>query len=129
MGVSYQPLDVTGPGVTSECLLEVPFEAYTDSPPSTTVSNAHVNAERVAKGSTTVRVEAIPRAKVGPSIGKWRQTLAAFIRSRFVTRLADRDDALPLLSEAQPLQRKKRTCRSSVERWLVRGFLGSFVML
>lgn len=128
MGVSYQPLDVTGGG-TSECLLELPFETYTDSPPSTTVSNAHVNAERDAKGSATVRVEAIPREKVGPSIAKWRQTLAGLIRSRFATRLADRNDALPLLSENQPRQIKKRSCRSSVECLLVRGFLGGFVML
>ncbi|OOQ84942.1 hypothetical protein PEBR_28359 [Penicillium brasilianum] len=129
MGVSYQPLDMTGAGGTSECLLEVPFETYTDSPPSTTVSNAHVNAERDAKGSATVRVEAIPREKVGPSIAKWHQTLAGLIRSRFATRLADRNDALPLLSEDQPRQRKKRSCRSSVECLLVRGFLGGFVML
>jgi hypothetical protein len=129
MGVSYQPLDVTGARGTSECLLEVPFEAYTDSPPSATVSNPHFNAESDVKGSTSVRVEAIPREKVGPSIAKWRQTLAGLIRSRFATRLADRDDALPLLSEDQPRQRKKRSCRSSVECWLVRGFLGIFIML
>lgn len=129
MGVSYQPLDVLSPGATSECLLEVPFEAYTDSPSSTTVSNATANAEEEVKGSATVRVQAIPRAEVGPRIGKWRRSLEGFIRSRFTTRRADRDDALPLLSEATPLHRKKRSCRSCVERWLVRGLLGFFVML
>lgn len=130
MGVSYQPLDVTSPGATSECLLEVPFEAYSDSPSSMTLSNGNTTAEGEVKGSATVRVQAIPLAEVGPRIGKWPRSLAGFVRSRFTTRRADRDDALPLLSEeTEPQHRKKRPCRSCVERWLMRGLLGFFVML
>jgi hypothetical protein len=129
MGVSYQPLDVISPGTTSECLLELPFEAYTDAPSSTDLSNRATTAEGEVKGSSTVRVQAIPRAEVGPRIGKWPRSLAGFIRSRFTTREADRDDALPLLSEDRLQHRKKRSCRSCVERWLVRGLLGFFVML
>ncbi|KAJ5159707.1 uncharacterized protein N7482_006711 [Penicillium canariense] len=121
MGVSFQPLGVAGPGVPSECLLEVPFEAYTDSP------NTNGRANEV-KGNTTVRVKAIPRAQAGPRPRGWRLSLAGFLPSRFTTRRpADRGDALPILAEDPP--RRQRSCRSCLGRWLMRGFLGFFIML
>lgn len=126
MGRSLQPMDMTGPG--GICLLETPFEAYTDSPCSMAVADADSINERVVKSSATVRVEAIPLAEVGPRIGKWRYSLAGFIQSWFTTCRADRDDDLPLLSGNTP-KHQKWSRKSCVERWLVRGLLGFFVML
>lgn len=103
---SYQP-----PGAqdssASECLLEVPFEAYTDSPDS------DVNK--------APRVQAVPRA-VGPPT--WRQRLASYVP------FASREDALPLLSENN---QRSRCCspsyRSRFSRGLLRALLVFFVML
>lgn len=118
-------MDVTSP----ICLVEAPFEAYADSPCSMPTAANSID-ENTVKGRSTVRVEAIPRAKVGPSIGKWRHSLASFVQSWpwFATREAHREEAFPLLSENTPNHQKR--CRKAwVKRWLLRGLLGVFVML
>lgn len=123
---SLQPTDVTSP----ICLVEAPFEAYTDSPCPMSTTDAKSIDESVVKGSATVRVEAIPHAKVGPRIGKWRHSLESFIQSWpwFATRKAHRAEAFPLLSEDTPYQQKRRR-NGWVKRWLLRGLLGFFVVL
>lgn len=116
-----------GAGTTSECLLEVPFEAYTDSPETEGDSNKN-----------NIRVETIPRgAQVGPQWPSvWRRTLAIFIPS-LPSRRGDQDededageDSLPLLSENPQHKKQWRSSRRS--RWarcFVRGLIWFFVML
>lgn len=106
MGATSQPQGTQGSS-TSECLLEVPFEAYTDSP------DDDVNK--------TVRVQTVPRV-VGPS--GWRQRLGSFVPS-FASRRDD-EDSLPLLPENH---QSKRSCRSRYSRGLLRALIVFFVML
>lgn len=123
---SLQPTDVTSP----ICMVEAPSEAYTDSPCSMSTADAKSSDESVVKGRAAVRVEAIPHAKVGPRIGKWRHPRGSFIQSWpwFATRKAHREEAFPLLSEDTPNHQKR--CRKAwVKRWLLRGLLGFFVVL
>ena len=115
MGVSYRPQVIQTSGPSSECLLEVPFEAYTDSPDID-----------VSKGN--VRVESVPRDRVGPRASRWRRTLEGWIPSFTPRRNEDDDDDLPSLSGNLP-QRRKRFCRSRFSRYFVRSLLGFFVML
>ncbi|KAJ5123286.1 hypothetical protein N7448_009383 [Penicillium atrosanguineum] len=103
---SYQP-EGTQSSSTSECLLEVPFEVYTDSPDS------DVNK--------APRVQAVPRAAGPPN---WRQRLTSYVP------FASREDALPLLSENNQRSRCcSRSSRSRFSRGLVRTLLVFFVML
>jgi hypothetical protein len=108
MGASFQPQGTQGSS-TSECLLDVPFEAYTDSP------DGYVNK--------APRVQTVPCATAPhPS---WRQRLASFVPS-FASR--QDEDSLPLLSEDHHPQRK-RSCRSRCSSGLVRALIVFFVML
>lgn len=119
MGVS----SAQGSGAASECLVEVPYEAYTDSPGSE--DNLHKD---------NVRVDAIPRGPhVGPlSSSAWHRVLATLIPS-FASRRKnqgddeDEDTALPLLSENPPQRTRSR--RSCWRRCFVRSLIGFFVML
>lgn len=127
MGVSVRPHGAQGSGAASEYLLEVPFEAYTDSPGSE--DNLHKD---------NVRVNAIPR---GHHVGRlyssaWHRALAILVPS-FASRRKnqgddgdeneDEDTALPLLSENPP--QRKRSRRSCWPRCFVRSLIGFFVML
>lgn len=124
MGTSF-PLYGPQSGTTSECLLEVPFEAYTDSPESEGDSDKR-----------NIRVEAIPRgAQVGRRLSSaWCRILAIFVPS-FATRRRDHDededeDSLPLLSEDRSQKKQwKQPRRSCWSRCFVRGLIVFFVML
>ncbi|KAJ5246483.1 hypothetical protein N7468_001466 [Penicillium chermesinum] len=111
MRSSYRAQDLQTPD-TSECLLEVPYEAYTDSP------------ELNGAQQFAAPAEVIP-ARVG-SIAKWRQ-FAGWIPSFSPRRDGDEDDSLPLLS-GDP-SRKKRACRSRYLQHLRRTLLFLFIML
>lgn len=123
MGSSLPLHGPQGSGIASEYLLDVPFEAYTDSPEAESDAN-----------KSNIRVEAIPRrAQVGPHLtSAWRRIRTSFIRS-FASGRTDEDedeDTLPLLSE-DPQQRKqwKKTRRSRWSRCFIRALIGFFVML
>lgn len=108
MGASYQPQGVQAPGAASGCVLEVPYEAYTDSPD---LDHAPRSAPEIIA------------AQVGPA-GKWR-AFAGWIPA-FSPRQGN--DDLPLLSE-NPSQRKKRACRVRYLQYLKYSLLVFFVML
>lgn len=125
MGV---PFPLHGPqvsGTTSECLLDVPYEAYTDSPETADESDR-----------SNIRIEAIPhKAQGGPqSSSAWRRILTTFIPA-FAPRLRGQDededeDALPLLSEyPQQKTQWKQSRRSRWSRCFVRGLVCFFAML
>lgn len=126
MGGLYRPHSAQGSGTASEYLLELPFEAYTDSPDSG--DNLHKD---------NVRVDAIPRGHhVGPTYSSaWRRALAILFPS-FASRRGKQGDededegediALPLLSENPP--QRKRSRRSCLRRYFLRSLIGLFVML
>ncbi|KAJ5098157.1 hypothetical protein N7532_005158 [Penicillium argentinense] len=104
MGTSFRPQTSRGPGASSECLLEAPFEAYADSPD-------------IRPEDDPLMDDAVPRDRVGPST--WRRLTAW---NRF-TRSANAH-ALPLLSE-EPHRRKYSRCWGCFSR----GLLIFFVML
>lgn len=109
MGASPRPQGIQAPGATSDCLLEVPYEAYMDSP--------ELQAQQTR--------EVIP-GQVGRT-GKWGQAFAGWIPS-FSPRRRDEDDDLPLLTE-DPSQRKSRSCRSRYLQYFKYSLLVFFVML
>src|SRR5258708_1711597 len=113
MGVSFRPSQSSGSGA-SPCVVEFPFDSYTDSP------DTHCDANK-----PNVRVAAVPQ--VGPGlVRRWRRALASLIPSS--TSPGEDDDALPLLGE-DPLPRRKPSRRSRLSRCLVRALVVFFVML
>lgn len=123
MGPSLPLHGPQGSGPASVCLLDGPFEAYTDSPET----ESDVN-------KSNIRVEAIPRGvRVGPHLtSAWRRIRTSFIPS-FASGDTDEDedeDTLPLLSE-DPQQTKqwRKSHRSCLWRCFVRALISFFVML
>lgn len=122
MGLSFQSQTTEGSDTASGCLLEMPFEAYTDSPETEDDMNI-----------SNPRLDSIPHGDlVGPhSSSAWHRTLAIFFPSFALygkNEVQDKYDALPLLLENPP-QGKRKIHRTRWSRWLWRGVVGFFVML
>lgn len=122
MGLSSQTRIPEGSDTGSGCLLEMPFEAYTDS----------LETEDDMNISNT-RVDSIPHGDlVGPYFfGAWHRTLEILFPPFALHRkneVQDKYDTLPLLPESPP-QVKRKIHRTRWSRWLWRGVIGFFVML
>lgn len=104
-----------GSSIPSDCLLEMPFEVYTDSSLPYTGKNA-------------VRVSAVSCAgHVGRS-SLWQQALGWLPSlSKRQSHKANDEEDLPLLSEGLP--QRKRSCRSRLPQYFWRSLLVFFLML
>ncbi|KAJ5654289.1 hypothetical protein N7490_001292 [Penicillium lividum] len=99
---------------SSDSLLEVPYEAYTDSPIPDDVNKPNI------------QVRSFPQGEVGRT-NRWRQTLD-WIPS-FSPRRKNGDDEEDIRLLSDDPQHKKRSCRSRYWHYFSRALLVFFVML
>ena len=112
------------PAISSECSLEVPYEAYTDSPDG-------VVADNVNKANVQIEVSCA-RDQVEPKSSQWCHSLVNCISSLAPRRRfngEDNVDGLPILSEYLPRRKNRFWCSRISHCLLVRGLLCFFVML
>jgi len=104
MGVSYRPQSIETSN-SSDCLLDVPYEAYTDSP---------------TRGPDDPgRTVEIPRAQVGPSTWRKLTSWLPFSRKHQTHTVSSLDQFLD----------KKKSHRSCCWRFCTRSLFVFFVML